>query len=182
MVSDSFNLYWTRLEKRFSFIAGSFRVSIFSLVHVTRWGKIFLQPFIISFPYLLELSNWPRSGNYDFKKNEKCLKVGFNRQIMLQGLGDTAVDLWEVDETAQQMSGLCSEIRTDLRVRSHGALSDSDAKNGWNAHFFRWQLSIRAQCLFTRTVSVSVSVKVYHCVNGNGPFDGQNGFQTHSYC
>ena len=35
--------------------------------------------------------------------------------------------------------------------------------------------------LFTRTVSVSVSVslKVYHCVNGDGPFDGQNGFCTH---
>ena len=34
--------------------------------------------------------------------------------------------------------------------------------------------------LFTRTVSVSVTVKVYHCVNGNGPFDRQNGFCTDS--
>ena len=38
--------------------------------------------------------------------------------------------------------------------------------------------------LSTRTgpvsVSVSVTVKVYHCVNGNGPFDRQNGFCTHS--
>ena len=40
--------------------------------------------------------------------------------------------------------------------------------------------------VFTRTVSVSVSVtvsvKAYHCVNGNGPFDVQNGFGTHSDC
>ena len=38
--------------------------------------------------------------------------------------------------------------------------------------------------LFTCTVSVSVSVtiKVYHCVNGNSPLDGQNGFCTHSAC
>ena len=40
--------------------------------------------------------------------------------------------------------------------------------------------------LFTRTVSVSVSatvsVYVYHCINGNGPFDGQNGLGTHSNC
>ena len=36
--------------------------------------------------------------------------------------------------------------------------------------------------LFTRTVSVSVSVsvKVYHCANGNGLFDGHNGYRTHS--
>ena len=31
--------------------------------------------------------------------------------------------------------------------------------------------------LFTRTVSV----KVYHCANGDRPFDGQNGFCLHSY-
>ena len=34
--------------------------------------------------------------------------------------------------------------------------------------------------LFTLTVSVSMSVsvfvKVYHCANGNGPFDRQNGY------
>ena len=36
--------------------------------------------------------------------------------------------------------------------------------------------------LFTRTVSVpvSISVKIYHCANGNGPFDGQNRYRTHS--
>ena len=125
---------------------------LFSLVQVTLcWEillqrNIFLQPFILSFPYLLELSNWPRSGNYDFKKNEKCLKFGFNHPVMLQGLGDTAVDVWEMDETTQQMSGLCSNIRTSLRVRSYWALSNSDAKKGWNAYFQRWQLSPRAQC------------------------------------
>ena len=32
--------------------------------------------------------------------------------------------------------------------------------------------------LFTR----NVSVKIYHCINGNGLFDGQNGFGTHSDC
>ena len=32
--------------------------------------------------------------------------------------------------------------------------------------------------LFTRTVSVSV--KVSHCANENGPFDRQNGYRTHS--
>ena len=40
--------------------------------------------------------------------------------------------------------------------------------------------------LFTRTVSVSVSItisiKVYDRVNGNGPFDRENGLRTHSYC
>ena len=37
---------------------------------------------------------------------------------------------------------------------------------------------------FTRTVSVpvSVTVKVYHCVNGEGLFDSQTGFGTHSAC
>ena len=36
--------------------------------------------------------------------------------------------------------------------------------------------------LFTRTVSVpvAVSVKVYHCVNGDGPFDRLNGYRSHS--
>ena len=34
--------------------------------------------------------------------------------------------------------------------------------------------------LFTRTVSVSVTVKVYHCAYGDGLFDGQNGYRTHS--
>ena len=37
---------------------------------------------------------------------------------------------------------------------------------------------------FTRTISVSISitisVKIYHCVNGNGLFDGQNWYRTHS--
>ena len=35
---------------------------------------------------------------------------------------------------------------------------------------------------FTRTVSVpmSVTVEVYRCTNGDGPFDGQIGFGTHS--
>ena len=32
--------------------------------------------------------------------------------------------------------------------------------------------------LFTRTVTISVSITVY----GNGPFDGQIGFRTHSVC
>ena len=45
-------------------------------------------------------------------------------------------------------------------------------------------ISTRTKGLFTRTISVSMSVsvtvKVYHCVNRNGPFDGQNGFCTHS--
>ena len=35
---------------------------------------------------------------------------------------------------------------------------------------------------FSMYVSASVSVKVYHCANGNGPFDGQNGFRIHSDC
>ena len=30
---------------------------------------------------------------------------------------------------------------------------------------------------FTRTGSVTVPVKVLHCVNGDGPFDGQIGFE-----
>ena len=34
--------------------------------------------------------------------------------------------------------------------------------------------------LFTPTVTVIVSVKVYHYANGDGPFDWQNGFCTHS--
>ena len=42
----------------------------------------------------------------------------------------------------------------------------------------------RCKGLLTRTVSVSMSVNVslkfYHCANGDGPFDGQNGFRTHS--
>ena len=29
-------------------------------------------------------------------------------------------------------------------------------------------------------VSASVSVKVYHCINGNGLFDDQNGYRTRS--
>ena len=38
------------------------------------------------------------------------------------------------------------------------------------------------QGLFTRTVyvSVSVTINVYHCAYGDGPFDGQNGYRTHS--
>ena len=37
---------------------------------------------------------------------------------------------------------------------------------------------------FTCTVSVpvSVTVKAYHCVNGEGLFDSQTGFGTHSAC
>ena len=34
--------------------------------------------------------------------------------------------------------------------------------------------------VLTRTVFVSVIVKFYDCVNGNGPFHGGNGFCTHS--
>ena len=38
--------------------------------------------------------------------------------------------------------------------------------------------------LFTHTVSVpmpmSVTVKIFHCVNGDGPSEGQIGFGTHS--
>ena len=45
----------------------------------------------------------------------------------------------------------------------------------WAAYIY-WQFSFKG--LFTRTVSVSlsvtVSVKVYHYVNGNRPFDRQN--------
>ena len=33
---------------------------------------------------------------------------------------------------------------------------------------------------FTRTITVSLTIKVYHCANGNRPFDGQNWFCTHS--
>ena len=38
---------------------------------------------------------------------------------MLQGLGDSAVDVREVDKTAQQMSGLCvcSALLTGFKAR-----------------------------------------------------------------
>ena len=31
-------------------------------------------------------------------------------------------------------------------------------------------------------ISFTVTVKVYHCSNGHGPFDGQIGFRTNSIC
>ena len=42
------------------------------------------------------------------------------------------------------------------------------------------QFSMYCYVSFTRTVSVTVPVTVLHCVNGDGPFDGQIGFGTHS--
>ena len=49
-----------------------------------------------------------------------------------------------------------------------------------------WVILLIIKGMFTHTVSVStcvtVSVKVYHCVNGNRLFDTENGFGTHSNC
>ena len=36
------------------------------------------------------------------------------------------------------------------------------------------------QGLFTSALSVKVTVKVYRYTNGDGPFNGQIGFRTHS--
>ena len=36
--------------------------------------------------------------------------------------------------------------------------------------------------LHVPSVPASVTVKVYHCVNGEGLFDSQTGFGTHSAC
>ena len=49
---------------------------------------------------------------------------------------------------------------------------------------FSKNLKSPTEGLFTQTISVPVSdtvtLKVYHCAYGNGAFDGQIGFETHS--
>ena len=46
------------------------------------------------------------------------------------------------------------------------------------------QGNISTKGSFTRAVSVptAITVNVYHCANGDGPFDRENGFGTHSVC
>ena len=47
-----------------------------------------------------------------------------------------------------------------------------------------YSVSETKKVLFTRTVIVpmpiKVTIKFYHCANGDVGFDGRNGFQTHS--
>ena len=88
-------------------------------------------------------------------------------------------DVWRERET----------YRTDPRVAQHtrstgGRAADEETREISHPGATETETTARSQGknhkgLFTG-MSVTVTVKVYHCTDGDGPFDGQIGFRTHS--